>query len=808
MQKKMTGWIIAAALVAGMGADVFAANGDAYTWPGYRSDLDYDTKSNLGDIQPPTKFNNNCSGVTGKKAGKWWAFYWGKDRDSRITDVTIDSILKKYDTDFEYLYNEMGWAPDAQAQDGQYSAVYYYGSGTCAGGAKEDTTGGWQTWVAGYTAVAASFYPLYSFNTSCPYHDRVAQMDAMIHEGIHSMTNGYPGAKDAHWFQEAGNTWIQQDMFSHRDGVYSGMGFLNAATVIAPFMPIETYSGWLIDGTFGGPGGSADNGGVTGKNQRYLLGGSQYSNIFPTFMGTWLGTGSVRWIYGNAYGKTKYLLETYALDKGLGEAGVRRLITEFRARLALLDMKKWSNEIKSLLNNNFGSNTYWEQDYWDNKNYSYTWKMTPYQSVTANGDYLVPNQDITPGWSGANYIPLKVQSGAKQVSVSFFPNGSNSNNTNMNFLICYRATDGTPVYSEPITGEGTATLRLDKTPSSTGGTQMVFAVVVNTDFQYTGNTEIRKKHYDYKLKLESGISGAGDAYTKYYNDFKLDYDWPEIGDVPAASSSSVASSSSAVPKSSSSVTLASSSSAVPVSSSSVNAPAGETAVYEIKVTLPIDENYAPVVASFDVDDVAQKLGLKASALSEATFFAQEPGGNKVLRSTANAPGHWFGSDGKVVEWGENAYVFSEADLSKGTLSVGHYPNRVSNGETYSFTQGISNDKNSVLFNVRVTITNEEGSGASETTTALMYGLEGLPTHMQLKRQHGMITVQYSLPQRDSVKISLFTGYGALVAQEITGRLNAGVHTYSFDLAGLPAGMYIVKVSSGSYREARPISITR
>ncbi len=808
MQKKMTGWIIAAALVAGMGADVFAANGDAYTWPGYRSDLDYDTKSNLGDIQPPTKFNNNCSGVTGKKAGKWWAFYWGKDRDSRITDVTIDSILKKYDTDFEYLYNEMGWAPDAQAQEGQYSAVYYYGSGTCAGGAKDDTTGGWQTWVAGYTAVAASFYPLYSFNTSCPYRDRVAQMDAMIHEGIHSMTNGYPGAKDAHWFQEAGNTWIQQDMFSHRDGVYSGMGFLNAATVIAPFMPIETYSGWLIDGTFGGPGGSADNGGVTGKNQRYLLGGSQYSNIFPTFMGTWLGTGSVRWIYGNAYGKTKYLLETYALDKGLGEAGVRRLITEFRARLALLDMKKWSNEIKSLLNNNFGSNTYWEQDYWDNKNYSYTWKMTPYQSVTANGDYLVPNQDITPGWSGANYIPLKVQSGAKQVSVSFFPNGSNSNNTNMNFLICYRATDGTPVYSEPITGEGTATLRLDKTPSSTGGTQMVFAVVVNTDFQYTGNTEIRKKHYDYKLKLESGISGAGDAYTKYYNDFKLDYDWPEIGDVPAASSSSVASSSSAVPKSSSSVTLASSSGVVPASSSSANAPAGETAVYEVKVTLPIDENYAPVVANFNVDEVAQKLGLKASALSEATFFAQEPGGNKVLRSTANAPGHWFGSDGKVVEWGENAYVFSEADLSKGTLSVGHYPNRVSNGETYSFTQGISNDKNSVLFNVRVTITNEEGSGASETTTALMYGLEGLPTHMQLKRQHGMITVQYTLPQRDNVKISLFTGYGALVAQEITGRLNAGVHSYSFDLAGLPAGMYIVKVSSGSYREARPISITR
>ena len=799
--------LIGAAVVAALFAtDGIAADGDAYTWPGYRSDLDYDTKSNLGEIKPPTKFNNNCSGVTGKKAGKWWAFYWGADRDPRITDVTIDSILKKYDADFEYLYDVMGWAPDAQAQDGQYSAVYYYGSGTCAGGAKTDTTGGWQTWVAGYTAVAASFYPLYSFNTSCPYRDRVAQMDAMIHEGIHSMTNGYPGAKDAHWFQEAGNTWIQQDMFSHRDGVYSGMGFLNAATLIAPFMPIETYSGWLIDGTFGGPGGGADNGGVTGKNQRSLLGGAQYSNIFPTFLGTWLGTGSVRWIYGNAYGKTKYLLETYALDKGLGEAGVRRLITEFRARLALLDMKKWSNEIKSLLNQNFGSNTYWEQDYWDNGNYSYTWKMTPYQTVTASGDYLVPNQDITPGWSGANYIPLKVQRGAKQVTVSFYPNGSNSNNINMNFLICYRATDGTPVYSEPITGEGSVTLRLDKTPSSTSGTQMVFAVVVNTDYQYTGNTDIRKKHYDYKLKLEAGISGAGDAYTKYYNDFKLDYAWPEIGDspVPASSSSAISSSSKT---SSSSSKITSSSSQIPASSSSV-VVVGETTTYSMNVTLPIDDNYATVKATFDVKDVASKLGLTAATISKATFFALEPDGGTNTTSTATGDGHWFGKNGSVVEWGENAYIFSEADIAGGTLSIGHYPNRVSNGETYSFTQGLSYNGKEVLFKVKVTITNEQGSGEGEGTTALMYGLEGPATHMNLAYRNGILNVQYALPQNDNVKIGLFTGFGALVDQQVTGMQRAGSHMHAFDLRGMPRGTYIVKVSTGSYREAKPITISR
>ena len=812
MQKSCLGWIPGAVLSAALGVHVYAASGDAYTWPGYRSDLDYDTKSNLGDIQPPTKFNNNCSGVTGKKAGKWWAFYWGKDRDSRITDVTIDSILKKYDTDFEYLYNEMGWAPDAQAQEGQYSAVYYYGSGTCAGGAKTDTTGGWQTWVAGYTAVAASFYPLYSFNTSCPYRDRVAQMDAMIHEGIHSMTNGYPGAKDAHWFQEAGNTWIQQDMFSHRDGVYSGMGFLNAATVIAPFMPIETYSGWLIDGTFGGPGGGADGGGVTGKNQRYLLGGSQYSNIFPTFIGTWIGTGAVRWIYGNAYGKTKYLLETYGLDKGLGDAGVRRLITEFRARLAMLDMKKWSGEIKNLLNQHFGSDTYWEQDMWDNNRKSYTWTMTPYQTVTESNGYLVPNQETTPGWSGSNVVPLKVQNGAKEVTVSFYPNGANSNNKNMNFLLCYRATDGTPVYSEPITGEGSATLRLDKTPSSTNGSQMVFAVVVNTDYQYTGNTGIRKLHYDYKLKLETGVSGAGAANVKYYNDFKLDYKWPEIGDAPTSSSSSVSpesSSSSEMPASSSSVTPASSSSEKPAnSSSSAKIITDGATTYSISVTLPIDDNYATISAKFDISEVAKKLGLTTATLTQAQFFALESDGNIVTNSTAKEPGHWFSKDGKVIEWGETAYVFSEADLSSGTIAIGHYPNRVSNGEKFNFTQGLSYNGKTVLFKVTISITNETGSDESGKTTALMYGLNKVSTHMNLALHHGYLEISYTLPHRDNVKISLFNGFGALLAQEITGMQNAGTHTRSLNMSQMPRGTYIVKITTGSYREARPINITR
>ena len=127
-------------------------------------------------------------------------------------------------------------------------------------------------------------------------------------------------------------------------------------------------------------------------------------------------------------------------------------------------------------------------------------------------------------------------------------------------------------------------------------------------------------------------------------------------------------------------------------------------------------------------------------------------------------------------------------------------------QKYSFTQGLSYNGKSVLFKVNVTITNEKGSG--EATTALMCGLEGLSTHVDLALRRGQIEVRYTLPLRDNVKISLFTGFGALIAQEMVGVQNAGAHTFAFDLSGLPTATYIVKVTTGSYREARPINITR
>ena len=97
-------------------------------------------------------------------------------------------------------------------------------------------------------------------------------MSAKYQQGNNSMLTTL-GATHVHWFQEGGNSWLQQEMEVRRgNSDYTGMGFLNAGPIMAPFVPIECYSGWLLDGSFGGPGAEGVDAG--GKcNWRNTLGG-------------------------------------------------------------------------------------------------------------------------------------------------------------------------------------------------------------------------------------------------------------------------------------------------------------------------------------------------------------------------------------------------------------------------------------------------------------------------------------------------------------------------------------------------------
>lgn len=487
---------------------VYAQTGLPYKWPAYSPNVRYNFKEQNPNFIEPSKNLNDCPQVAGEMNDRWFTFRWGPNRRKDISDLAIKNMLARMNEDFAYFRNVMGWPADKRARSGYRSAVYLYGSGlTCSDNADTTALGGWQSAIGyqgqSWPMVLASYFPIRAFD---PKYNDEFQKGAMVHEGIHAVLADMPGVKQSAWFQEGGNVWLQQTADARRSGNYSSMGNLNATDFMAPFMPIECYSGWLVDNTFGGPSAEGVNKYNSAGTQlctwRRTLGGHQYSSMFPTALAQILGDGSIAWIWVNCPGR---VLE--GLAGGIGEAQMRRVITEYRSKMALMDLGEWTKASIDLLNANFGANIGAENQpaYLEPP----LWKVTPYAATTRNGNILTPDTLTLPGWSGSNQIPLTVT--GNSVTVDFQPIGAN-----MTCQLAYRTTTGKPVYSEFVS-KGNCTLNLTEAPAN----NVVIAVITNTDYIYKGEAT-RKAKFDYRLGLVTGVTGAASINTKWYESAKLD----------------------------------------------------------------------------------------------------------------------------------------------------------------------------------------------------------------------------------------------------------------------------------------------
>ncbi|GAA5165685.1 hypothetical protein GCM10025770_21620 [Viridibacterium curvum] len=465
----------------------------AYDAPKYSPDLNYDIKTDTTNASvDPSKFKVylgcDASLVAGYKTSGRFAFIWGKNRNPSITDADIDRVLKNLNEDSAYIRDTMGWPVDKLQRDGYFSNVYLFGSGLCTDNAANTEKGGWQSGINGYPMVLLSYYPVVT----------ASERGGITHEYIHAIMASF-GNKAA-WFNEGGNTWLQMNMEAGRTGTY-GVGFLDAAPFLAPHMPIENYSGWLQDGTFGGPnaeGVDLQSNGKQVATWREYLGGNQYNSVFSHFISLYLSKGSNAWIWKN--GPYNHIVRS--LSSGLGDAQTKQLITEYRARQAMVDFGPWTNAFKVPINDNWGRTIVSEKtDGGLLKDTSY--KLTFYSATTQSGTTLIPATETLPGWTGANQIPLKVS--GNKVRVNFQPLGNN-----MRFQLAYRAADGSAVYSKPV-DSGEACLDLTKTPKN----GVVVGIATNLDYVYNGEAT-RKQKSDYRVHLLEGVTGTAPLYDKHY----------------------------------------------------------------------------------------------------------------------------------------------------------------------------------------------------------------------------------------------------------------------------------------------------
>lgn len=506
--------------------DVQEHQGEFYDWAEHTPYWSYDFRDETPEGYPvPTKthtFKTRSGKEANRVDGDWWCVYWGDDLNSEVAENNknaMTNMMKKYDTDFAYIRDVMGWPPDINARKGYKSFVYIFGSGLANDNASKTEMGGYQSSTSpndggNWPCVWASYYPVSRFRDDADsrYNDGNYQREAMIHEGIHATFADMNGVKNSAWFHEGGNVWLQMAMNAKRDNVYGSPGWLGVGNLICPFMPIECYSGWLQDGSFGGPSAEGvnmyNNNGQQVCTWRNLLGGVQYGEVFPLFLGACIGEGAIPWIW--RYCKTRVLegIATGNKDEhieGIGDEAMRSLIMQYRSKLATLDFGGFSNGCRNLVDSYFGVSVKAEwEPYWINVA---PFSLTPYQTLEINDaeGWMAPDTITNPGWSGGNIIPIHV--GKEGCEVCFRPEDDN-----MRAQLCYRTKSGAAYYSQPVK---CGKMKLSWSSSQRPANDVVFCVVANTDYIYTGDAQ-RKKHWDYRIKLGEGAYAPADINIRWY----------------------------------------------------------------------------------------------------------------------------------------------------------------------------------------------------------------------------------------------------------------------------------------------------
>ena len=187
----------------------------------------------------------------------------------------------------------------------------------------------------------------------------------------------------------------------------------------------------------------------------------------------------------------------------------------------------------------------------------------------------------------------------------------------------------------------------------------------------------------------------------------------------------------------------SSSSSEPASSSSVEITVQKIA---LETTLPISDNYAPVTLDLNGSEVASIFGINRTEIEDKVeFYGVEPDGSLNSNTTGEGTGHWFDKDGKIATWDPNgtSIVFSNVDLTTMTTKIGHMPDKVKGGESFTVRQALVYGSKQVTFEIKVTI--EGGTTIIHNIEKARYGKPGNRIFNVLGQPVGARNANGSLP---------------------------------------------------------------
>ncbi|QES89122.1 DUF4859 domain-containing protein [Rhizosphaericola mali] len=152
----------------------------------------------------------------------------------------------------------------------------------------------------------------------------------------------------------------------------------------------------------------------------------------------------------------------------------------------------------------------------------------------------------------------------------------------------------------------------------------------------------------------------------------------------------------------------------------VGDPVKDTTVYNFNINVVQDDNdYTNNTLQLDSNAIAKLFDISTSQISSLLdagsdslkLYAIEPDGTFSDNYTADTPGFWFGSDGSVVNWGDDAVIYADYLIDSYQITVGQFPSQAVLGQTYVLKLALlyinsDGDKKTAYININVKLVSQ------------------------------------------------------------------------------------------------------
>ncbi len=391
----------------------------------------------------------------------------GPNGASQVPVATQTAILQRINQDLKWECETLGihMPPWSTGKTGTKYIDYFF---TNTGLPRDPGPSGYQGWEGSYPCVVTDSAGMSDQNR---YN--------LTHEFNHVLINSYgtmPG-NSVSWIHESLNDYMILRLAEWRSGATigqsqqvpfpSGIGYLDREVYKQPYVPIESCG--------------INSAGEATSPADYMNDstGYRYNDLFPLFVSQRVGVTFYAKVLEEAR-TTEQNLQT--MTRLLDKARVQSMVIEYAARVALGDFVEFSTAVQGVAS------------------------TAMYAATTNQNGWLVPSDNSKlPRYTGRNFIPISVSSGATSVTVNFSPDsqGSNGTTADMRAQIAYRATDGTTVFSTPVSS-GQTTIDLTKAPKN----GVVIAVISNVTMSgYKRSTSYGwdpTERFGYRIQVTGG----------------------------------------------------------------------------------------------------------------------------------------------------------------------------------------------------------------------------------------------------------------------------------------------------------------